>query len=240
MTNIRKLIIIPAFNESDSILALIDEIKLKAPDFDYIIIDDGSTDNTFELCMQNSLNAIRLPVNLGIGGAVQTGYLYAKRKGYDIAVQLDGDGQHDPDYLNELIAPIIENKADCTVGGRYINKQGFQSSKMRQFGIQWLSFFIRLTCGAKVADVTSGFRASNTKVINSFCEYYPHDYPEPEAICFLFKQGFKLKEVAVKMRERRVGKSSIRLLRPAYYMLKVTLAILISSLQKQKASKGES
>ena len=229
---IKKLIIIPAFNEADSLCTLVREIERVSPDYDYIIINDGSSDDTVKVCEQNGLNVITLPVNLGIGGAMQTGYLYAKQRQYDIAIQLDGDGQHDPAYLDTLIEPVISGQADFCIGSRFIDKKGFQSTVMRRSGIMFLVFFIKLVSGMEVLDATSGFRAANKDVINAFCEYYPYDYPEPETICVLLKKGYKVKEIPVQMRERSAGVSSIRFLKSAYYMVKVTLAILISGIRK--------
>jgi len=230
----KKLIIIPAYNESGNLPVLVDEIKRKAPGYDYVIINDGSTDRTTELCEEQGFHVINLPTNLGIGGAVQTGYRYAKRMKYDIAIQLDGDGQHDPGFLDVLIAPLLSGKADFVIGSRFIEREGFQSSKMRRAGISWLGFFIRMVSGVKISDVTSGFRAANKKVIDSFCAYYPYDYPEPETVCLLSKGEYRIEEIAVQMRERNAGRSSIRLFKTAYYMVKVTLAILITSANKKK------
>lgn len=228
----RKLIIIPAYNESENLINLVTEIKSKAPGYDYIIINDGSTDDTAEVCHKANLNVVNLPLNLGIGGAVQTGYLYAYQNNYDIAIQIDGDGQHDPAYLDQLIEPIINKSADFTIGSRYINKEGFQSSTIRRAGIWWLNGIIRVLTSRKITDATSGFRAVNRDIIKLFVKYYPYDYPEPETITDICRHSFTLQEVPVIMRERAVGKSSIRFLKTIYYMIKVTLAVFVSNIKK--------
>ena len=230
----RKLLIIPAYNEADSLDALVREIQIKAPSFDYIVIDDGSTDHTAKICREHHLRALHLVNNLGIGGAVQAGYLYAKRNDYDIAVQIDGDGQHDPAYLDALIQPIIDGQADFTIGSRFIEGEGFQSSGLRRAGIRWLDAILRNSTGLDITDATSGFRACNQRVMELFATYYPKDYPEPETIADLYRHRLKILEVPVIMRERQSGVSSIRVFKPIYYMMKVTLSIMISRIKRHK------
>lgn len=223
----KVLLIIPAYNEAENIEKVINHIIEDYPRYDYVIINDGSKDKTEEICMKNHYNLISLPLNLGIGGAVQTGYRYALKNHYDIAVQIDGDGQHDIAYVEKLIDPIIKGEADVTIGSRFINKEGFQSSKSRRTGIMFLSSLIYITCFKKVKDVTSGFRAVNEKFIKIYAENYPNDYPEPEAIVAAIMHRGKIKEVPVIMKERIGGNSSINLKRSVYYMIKVTLAIIV-------------
>lgn len=223
----KVLIIIPAYNEAANIVKVTDDISLNWPEFDYLLINDGSKDETINICKDNNLNYVDLPINLGIGGAVQTGYRYAKEYGYDIAVQIDGDGQHDVLYLDELIKPLVEGRADITIGSRFLNKEGFQSSIGRRLGISFLSSLIKICTGTKIYDVTSGFRAVNKKFIELYATYYPVDYPEPEAIISAVMNKGKIIEVPVKMRERKFGNSSINWLRSVYYMVKVSLAIII-------------
>lgn len=231
MKRIKKcLIIIPAYNEAENIEEVVDNIIYNYPQYDYVVINDGSKDNTEKICIEKHYNLISLPLNLGIGGAVQTGYRYALKNHYDIAVQIDGDGQHDIAYVEKLIDPIIKGEADITIGSRFINKEGFQSSVSRRTGIVFLSSLIYITCLKKVKDVTSGFRAVNRKFIEIYAEIYPNDYPEPEAIVAAIMNQGKIKEIPVVMRERISGRSSINLKRSIYYMIKVTLAILISRL----------
>ena len=225
-----KLIIIPAYNEAENLPKLISGIKSMLPEFDYVIINDGSTDNTRTLCEQEGMNVVTLPINSGIGVAVQTGYKYALYNDYDIAIQIDGDGQHDVSYLKEIIAPLEKEEADVVIGSRFIEYQGFQSSGARRMGIKLLSFFIWLCTGVKVKDVTSGFRAVNKRFIQVFAEDYSKDYPEPEAIVTTKMYGGRIKEIPVVMKERETGRSSITLWKSVYYMIKVTLAIFVKCL----------
>lgn len=219
--------IIPAYNEAENIEQVVDNIIKNYPQYDYVIVNDGSGDRTEEICIQNHYNLISLPLNLGIGGAVQTGYRYALKNHYDIAVQIDGDGQHDIAYVEKLMEPIMKGEADITIGSRFINKEGFQSSATRRTGIMFLSTLIFFTCFKKVKDVTSGFRAVNKEFIKIYAENYPSDYPEPEAIVAALMYRGRIKEIPVIMKERAAGNSSINLKRSVYYMIKVTLAILV-------------
>lgn len=224
------LIIIPAYNEAGNIKAVVDNLINNYPQYDYVIINDGSKDETEAVCMANNYRIINLPINLGIGGAVQTGYRYALKNHYDIAVQIDGDGQHDIAYVEKLVEPIIKGECDISIGSRFIEREGFQSSATRRIGIIFLSILIRITCFIKVQDVTSGFRAVNDKFIKIYANYYPTDYPEPEAIVAAVMHRAKIKEIPVIMKARMTGNSSISLKRSVYYMIKVTLAILICRL----------
>ena len=224
----KTLVIIPCYNEQDSIVKVINNLKNNAPDVDYLIVNDCSTDNTEKILRENGFNYINNPINLGIGGGVQAGYLYAKQYGYDIAVQMDGDGQHDPKYLTKVIAPVADGTFDMAIGSRFIEKEGFQTSFMRRFGINIISTFILLLTGKRIKDTTSGFRACNRKLIEFFARNYADDYPEPEAIMACIVNGFSVGEVAVVMEERQGGVSSIRSLKSAYYMIKVCLALIVS------------
>jgi glycosyltransferase involved in cell wall biosynthesis len=229
---VRRIFIIPAYNEAEILPSLIAEIKEKTPDFDYVIINDGSTDRTVDICRDNHFNTIHLVANLGIGGAVQAGYKYALENGYEIAIQLDGDGQHDPGSAHELIQPILDGKADFVIGSRFIDRKGFQTTWTRRAGIGWLNFILRTITHHIFTDATSGSRAVNRQVIQMFAASYPYDYPEPETICVAVRKGFKVREVPVVMRERTTGRSSIRPFHAIYYMLKVSLAILIANIKK--------
>lgn len=229
------LLIIPAYNEQDNILSTVNAIKKYNKNLDYIVINDGSTDNTTMICQKNKIKHINLIHNLGIGGAVQTGYKYALENNYDIAVQFDGDGQHNVEYVDKIVKPIIENKADIVIGSRFIEeKSKFKSTKMRQAGINVISFIIKLFTGKKIYDTTSGFRACNRVLIHKFAVAYPNEYPEPVSTVTLLKQNFKIKEVAVEMNERAAGKSSIRSWKTVYYMINVILSIFIISLRRYK------
>ena len=226
----KKLIIIPAFNEAESLPNLISDILSLDEEYDYVIINDGSKDKTKELCAEKVFSVIHLPINSGIGVAVQTGYKYALENDYDIAVQIDGDGQHDVNYLAEVVSVIESGQADVAIGSRFITKEGFQSSGARRIGIHLLSTIIQICTGVKIKDVTSGFRAVNKEFIRIFAEDYSKDYPEPEAIVIVKMHGGKIKEVPVIMKERESGTSSITMWKSIYYMIKVTLAILIRRL----------
>ncbi len=224
------LVIVPAFNESENIEKVIHRLTDCDADVDYLVVNDCSTDQTEEILARIGANYITLPVNLGIGGAVQAGYMYAAENGYDIAIQIDGDGQHDPAYISKLIQPILDGRADMTVGSRFIDKEGFQSSAMRRAGINFLSFLIRLMCGQKVYDVTSGFRATNARLTCLYSTDYAQDYPEPEAIVTGVMHGAKIEEVPVIMHEREGGVSSIRKFKSIYYMVKVSVSIIMKRL----------
>ena len=240
MKNIEKVIlVIPAYNEELNILKTVNRIKdynkKNKTNYDYIVINDGSTDSTEKVLQENNLNHIRLVHNLGIGGAVQTGYKYALENDYDIAVQFDGDGQHDVRYVEKVIEPIINNKANMVIGSRYIEDIGdFKSTKLRQFGINIISFFIRLCTRKKIYDTTSGFRAIDKETIKIFSGSYPVEYPEPVSTVELLKRKKKILEVAVEMKERENGVSSIRAWKDAYYMINVCLSIILISLRRNK------
>lgn len=223
----KVLIIIPAYNEEKNLPKLTEKLEKMYPQYDYVVVNDGSVDHTKELCRKEGISVINLPVNLGIGGAVQTGYKYGSENGYDIAVQIDGDGQHDIAYLDKLLEPLRNNSADVVIGSRFIRKEGFQSSRLRRTGIVFLSRLIRLLTGVRVYDVTSGFRAVNRRFVEIYARDYPSDYPEPEAIVSAIMEGGRVLEVPVVMKERESGTSSINLVRSVYYMIKVTLAVLL-------------
>lgn len=230
MEKTKVLIIIPAYNEEGNIEKVVNSIKIDYPQYDYIIVNDGSSDRTEEICIRNNYNIVSLPINLGIGGAVQTGYRYALAQGYDIAVQMDGDGQHDISYINAMLEPIEKDEADIVIGSRFIEREGFQSTIFRRTGILFLSKLIQCLCFVKIKDVTSGFRAVNRRFIKIYAKDYPNDYPEPEAIVAAVMHRGDIKEVPVVMKERESGTSSISWRRSIYYMIKVTLAIMICRL----------
>lgn len=230
----KKLVIIPAYNEQNNLINVINDLKMNAPDFDYVIINDGSTDETMTLCAENSLNVINLPVNLGIGACVQTGYKYALKKGYKIAVQFDGDGQHKAEYLGKMYKEMIETDSDMVIGSRYLYKNGFQSTVFRRMGIKILSKLIKVLYKQEIKDVTSGLRMVNKRLVTEFSNYYPYDYPEPETVAFCMRKKFKITEVAVTMRARNEGKSSINKIQSIYYMVKVSFSIIIDYLKKHK------
>ena len=197
------LVIIPAYNEEESILTTVQALNSVHPEVDAVVVNDASKDNTKNILSENHIHYLDLPVNLGIGGGVQAGYMYAYRNGYDIAIQMDGDGQHPASELDKIIAPIKAEKADIVVGSRFVNKEGFQSSAIRRFGIKFLSSLIYLCTGKHILDVTSGYRAVNRKFIKIFSEEYAQDYPEPEALVTAAKKGAESIEVPVMMKERQ-------------------------------------
>ena len=228
----KNIIIIPAYNESGNIENTVRDIIENAPDFDYIIVNDCSADNTLDICRENHYNYINLPINLGIGGAVQAGYRYAYYHGYDTAVQFDGDGQHDAAYLSKLLSEMKQQGADMVIGSRFIENEGFQSSGIRRVGIRYFSRLIKLLTGQRITDPTSGMRMVNRKLLEEFTAAYPKDYPEPESAVTVLKRGYKIAEVPVQMRSRAEGESSISMSKSVYYMIKVSLAILIASIMK--------
>lgn len=233
----RKLIIIPAYNESESIENTVRDIKGNAPHFDYVVINDCSKDDTREICERNGFNIVNLPINLGIGGAVQTGYKYALEYGYDIAVQVDGDGQHDPAFL-EIMSDVLEKEnMDMVIGSRFIDKEGFQSSTMRRIGIKYFTVLIKVLTGKTITDPTSGLRMIGKNIIKQYASDYPKDYPEPESVVAVLRKGMKVKEIPVVMRNRQGGVSSINPSKSIYYMIKVTLAILVESIRKKEDRK---
>lgn len=227
MSEKKPLIIIPAYKEAENIEKLVDNIIQNYPQYDYVIINDGSKDETAAICKKRGYCFLDLPINLGIGGAVQTGYKYAERNGYEIAIQIDGDGQHDVSQLDKVIEPLVSGEADIAIGSRFIEREGFQSSSIRRFGIRFLSGLIKLCTGKKVLDVTSGYRAVNRRFIEIYAENYPSDYPEPEAIVAAVMHKGRIQEIPVVMQERQGGTSSIHAWKSVYYMIKVTLAILV-------------
>ena len=227
------LLIIPAYNEEACILDTVKKIdkynKNNKTKYDYIVINDGSKDNTEDILVNNNINHIKLVQNLGIGGAVQTGYKYAYLNDYDIAVQYDGDGQHDVSYVEKLIQPIIDGKANMTVGSRFIDSKSssFKSSAARRLGIKIISWCIKHKTNVRVYDTTSGFRAADKNVIAMFVDNYPVEYPEPISTVNVLLNKYKVKEIPVSMNERTTGKSSINSWKNAYYMINVILSILI-------------
>ncbi|AFH59672.1 glycosyltransferase family 2 protein [Paenibacillus caseinilyticus] len=236
----KALIIIPAFNEQGNIAPLLKSLlainKVHGVDVDVLVINDCSKDNTSKISKECGVKVVDLPCNLGIGGAVQTGYKFAASFNYQFAIQIDGDGQHDPKYLDEVLSPLINSNADLVIGSRYLKKEGFQSTALRRLGITYFSKLIQFVTNNKITDPTSGFRACNQKVIKLFAQNYPTDYPEPESIVYLSRIGLTIKEVPVIMRHREEGTSSITSFKSIYYMIKVSLAILIDKLRKQSST----
>ncbi|HXH89317.1 MAG TPA: glycosyltransferase family 2 protein [Gaiellaceae bacterium] len=220
--------IVPARNEAGAIGRVVREIRSFDPSLDVVVIDDGSTDDTGALAAAAGAAVVRLPFNLGIGGAVQTGFMYALANGYELAVRLDGDGQHDPAELPKLIDPILRGEADIVVGSRFADERGaYRPPLARRAGIRFFAGLVSLLARQRVTDSTSGFQALNRNGIRLFAADYPHDYPEVEATVMVIRHRLRLLEVPVLMRKREHGSSSITALRSAYYALKVTLALFV-------------
>jgi len=223
-------VIIPCYNEEDSIEKVLLELnnlpKNNLFSVTPIVINDCSKDNTLAVLKKSGCTYIDLPINLGIGGAVQTGFKYALLHGFDIAIQLDGDGQHPSEQIPELVAPILKGEADVVIGSRFIEKVGFQSTYLRRSGINYFKRLTKVLTGLTITDSTSGFRAIDKKTLEIVCKYYPDEYPEPEALVLYCMNDMKIKEIPVVMRERQGGVSSIRSYKSIYYMIKVTLAML--------------
>jgi glycosyltransferase involved in cell wall biosynthesis len=229
---LKRLAIVPAYNEEASIARVIDEIRVLDPVFDIVVVDDGSVDRTAAVASERDAYVVRLPFNLGIGGAMQTGYRFALEHGYDLAVQIDGDGQHDPRELPKILEPVLEGRADLVVGSRFGGDGAFRSSVVRRIGIRLFARVVSAVVGQRVTDTTSGFRVVNRRGIALFAADYPHDYPEVEATVMCVKHKLRLAEVPVSMRERTGGQSSITAYRSVYYMTKVLLAIFVGMFRR--------
>jgi glycosyltransferase involved in cell wall biosynthesis len=224
---LRRIVIVPAHNEEASIAGVIKEVRSRDTDLEIVVVDDGSTDRTAWIAEVEGAIVLRLPFNLGIGGAVQTGYKYAWENGFDIAVQVDGDGQHDPDEIAHLLEPIHDGRADMVVGTRFAAGGGYRGTRLRRVGIRIFAAIVSRLVRARVTDTTSGFRAVNRRAIRLFATEYPHDYPEVESTVLLVRHGMRMVEVPVQMRVRETGNSSITAVRSAYYMIKVLLALFV-------------
>lgn len=229
----KTLVIIPAYNEEETIINTVQNLKKTNENVDYVIINDCSKDKTKEICEKNNFNVINLPINLGIGGAVQTGYKYAYENQYDVAIQMDADGQHDPKYIPEMVKEI-ENGNDLVIGSRFLKKEGFQSTWLRRLGINLYSFIIKMFTKKRIKDTTSGYRAAGKNIIKLFSQSYPVDYPEPETNGFVAKNNFKIVEIPMEMQERGGGTSSITPIKSIYYAIKVGLAVMLACIVKNK------
>jgi glycosyltransferase involved in cell wall biosynthesis len=234
MKNRQKILVItPAYNEEGSVGKVVDEVRHHLHEVDSLVVNDGSTDLTSLKARTSGAIVLDLPFNLGIGGAMQAGYKYAFEKGYEIAIQVDGDGQHDPKEIPKLLKALGEKEVDMVIGSRFIGDSKFKSSMMRRVGISIFSKVISLIVGQKITDPTSGFRAGNRKAIQLFAFDYPQDYPEPEVLVLLHKCGLEMAEVPIVMNERYAGESSITKIRSIYYMVKVLLAIFVDCFKKR-------
>ncbi|NWF93014.1 MAG: glycosyltransferase family 2 protein [Syntrophaceae bacterium] len=236
--NERVLVIIPAYNEEGAIREVVQGVKNHLPRADVLVVNDGSRDRTSDIARENGALVLDLPFNLGIGGAMQAGYKYAFQKGYEVAIQVDGDGQHDPKEIPKLLNALEEREVDMVIGSRFIGDSEFKSSRMRRIGISIFSRVISWIVGQKITDPTSGFRAANRKAIQLFSFDYPQDYPEPEVLVLLHQYGLKMAEVPIGMSKRYAGESSITRVRSIYYMIKVLLAILVDCFKKPRFVTG--
>ncbi|HET9438327.1 MAG TPA: glycosyltransferase family 2 protein [Gaiellaceae bacterium] len=232
MTN-ALVAVVPAWNEEGAIGGVVDEIRAFDPAIEVVVVDDASTDRTADVAEEHGATVLRLLFNVGIGGAVQTGFRYARDVGYDTAVRLDGDGQHDASELPKLLGPLRAGKADLVIGSRFVAPGGtYRPPLARRLGIRVFAALVSLLARERVTDTTSGFVGLNRRGIELFASEYPHDYPEVEATLVALRSGLRLHQVQVDMRERQAGTSSITFVRSLYYIVKVTLALLVASLRR--------
>lgn len=228
-----SLVIMPAYNEEKSVASVIHRVRASCPDIPIAVINDGSTDHTHQVAKVTGAIVLDVPFNLGIGGAVQTGLKYAAEHGYERAIEIDADGQHNPAYVDRLLQAMNQTNADMVIGSRFVQKTRYKATFMRYLGIAIFSDLIRLVCGQRVYDTTSGFRIYNRRAIEFLAHHYPIDFPEPESIVMLLKNGYKIKEVPVEMRKRQGGISSVIHWRAAYFMTSISIAIIISALKRR-------
>jgi glycosyltransferase involved in cell wall biosynthesis len=239
VTPTRLVAVVPAWNEEAAIGRVVDEIRAFDSTADIVVVDDASSDGTAAVAGRHGATVLRLPFNVGIGGAVQTGIRYAREEGYDVAVRLDGDGQHDASEIGKLLAPIRSGDADLVIGSRFVDPGGtYRPPFARRMGIRVFARLVSLLGGQRVTDTTSGFVALNRTGIELFAEQFPHDYPEVEATLVALRSGLRLAQVQVEMRERQTGTSSITFLRSLYYIVKVTLALLVASMRRYPRLEG--
>ena len=232
---VKIAVVIPAYNEEASIASVVEAINNLSTDtfrLTPVVVNDCSRDTTGEVISRLKCVPLHLPINLGIGGAVQTGVKFAFNNGFDLAVQIDGDGQHPPEYIPTLVSELEKNHWDIAIGSRFIDREGFQSSFARRSGIRFLQWLLKIITGRSVTDPTSGMRLMNRKAMKVVYEFYPDEYPEPEAIILYHRRGLTFGEVPVRMNERQGGESSIQGLRGCYYMFKVTIAIIFTYLRR--------
>ena len=233
MSSGRTVAVVPAYNESGAIGRVVDEIRSFDLELDVVVVDDASVDETAAIAAAHGATVLRLPFNVGIGGAVQTGFRYALEHEYETAVRLDGDGQHDPRELPKLLAPLERGDANLVIGSRFVDPGGsYRPPFARRVGIRVFARLVSVLGGQRVTDTTSGFMAVDRVGIKLFAEEFPHDYPEVEATLVAIRSGLRLAQVQVEMRERETGSSSITFVRSVYYLVKVTLALLVASLRR--------
>lgn len=231
----KTLIIVPAYNEADNIEKVISDLYLAGQAWDILVVNDASADSTAALALATGkATVVNLPFNLGIGGCVQTGFRYAKQHDYDVVLQFDGDGQHDAVEINKLLNIVNDKVADVAIGSRFTQEHdGFKSSLIRRIGIKIFEWFSYIIIQQKITDHTSGFRAYNKKALRFLADHYPTDFPEPEVVILLGRNGFKIKETFTEMHERQGGVSSISVYKGPYYMIKVLLAMFMASIRSK-------
>lgn len=237
---LRTIAIVPAYNEEDSLRTVLEEIHAVDPELEVVVVNDGSTDNTAKVAAAAGAAVVSLPFNVGIGGAVQTGYQYALEHGFEVAIQVDADGQHDPREIGQVLEPVFDGRADLVVGTRFVTGGGYRGTRLRRVGIRIFAAVVSLLVGQRVSDTTSGFRAVNRRALKLFAAEYPHDYPEVESIVLLSRHRLRMLEVPVQMRVRETGNSSITAMRSAYYMIKVLLALFIGIFRRYPTQTEES
>jgi glycosyltransferase involved in cell wall biosynthesis len=229
----KGLIIVPAYNEEGSLRLVLSELRATAPQFDVVVVNDGSTDGTPAIAREMGYPVLDLCFNLGIGGAMQTGFRYALEKGYPVALQVDSDGQFPPDQVDRLADLVLEEGWDMVIGSRFLGGATYEGSRSRRVGNLILSRLCTLLSGQRITDATSGFRAYSRRALEYLLDYYPADYPEPEAVVFLARRRLRIREEPVNMRQRQAGSSSIGGLKPLYYMAKVSLALILNTLKEK-------
>jgi glycosyltransferase involved in cell wall biosynthesis len=235
----RGLIIVPAYNEEGSLRLVLSELRATAPQFDVVVVNDGSTDATPAIARDMGYPVLDLCFNLGIGGAMQTGFRYALEKGYPVALQVDSDGQFPPDQIDTLARLVLEEGWDMVIGSRFLGGTTYEGSRSRRVGNLVLSRLCTILSGRRITDCTSGFRAYSRRALEYLLDYYPADYPEPETVVFLARLGLRIREEPVNMRQRQAGASSIGGLKPLYYMLKVSLALILNTFKEKPPSVPE-
>jgi glycosyltransferase involved in cell wall biosynthesis len=226
------LVIVPAYNEEESLPVTLDELRRRSPGLDVLVVDDGSRDRTAQVARESGVPVVSHPVNLGVGGALQTGFRWALRHGYDVGVQLDADGQHDPACLEALLEPVLRGACDVSIGSRYVARSGYRAPLARRLGMMLFSSVVRLTVGQRITDTTSGFRAYGREVMEICQHDFPKDFPDAPLLIDLARRGFRLAEVPVEMRTREAGRSFYTLGKSLYYPYKNMLASLMVLLKR--------
>lgn len=237
LADLRRVAIVPALNEAETVASVVEEIRRFDQGFEVVVVDDGSTDETTERALDAGAKVLRLPLNLGIGGAMQAGYVFALEGDFDLAVQVDGDGQHDPSELGRLLEPVLDDRADMVIGSRFTGPRTYRAPIGRSLGIRLFAAIVSLRVRQRMTDTTSGFRAVNRRGIHVFAGDYPHDYPEVETVVTAARGGLRICEVPVQMRLRSAGRSSITNVGAVYYVVKVLLALFIGLLPQGKTTK---